>query len=317
MDHQARIVEVLHLLGERVSDQVLSSFSEEERTALRERLRATRPQLSLPRQLELLNEFESYLRFAVRTGAIRPRLYSPAAGDDGEEAPVRPAKPLSPRSLENPLAAMSRLSPYQLGRALETEQSRTVAILLGQMPAKFCAEVLSVLPEAQQALVVKDLSRSLPAPPVLVERIARTTLQRAAALPAVPPDRRDHLERLAEVLRSMPKAMARQMLASIQEEEPETAQSLTRKLYQFEDLAQLDKSLIQRLLAEVDKSTLSTALFQAPEEVTQRLFENLSRRARQTLQEEMQFQSHVPEVRVKHARDTIVEIIARLDQEEA
>ncbi|MCA9063403.1 MAG: hypothetical protein KDA96_10100, partial [Planctomycetaceae bacterium] len=42
---------------------------------------------------------------------------------------------------------------------------------------------------------------------------------------------------------------------------------------------------------------------------------NLSRRARQTIEEELQFQSHVPESRVRQCREMIAEIIARIDQE--
>lgn len=307
-----QIVELLQLLGDEASESVLTQLGTDESEALREKLNsAPRRRISPRRQMELLDRFETFLQFAIRNGSSKPRLYTE---DEPEDEP--PPAPIPQKSLDKPLEALIRLNPYQLGRALENEQSRTIALLLSQFPPKLTAEVLSVLPDEARTEVVRDLSKSLPAPPVLVERIARTTLQRAATQPPVPPDRRDHIERLAEVLRSMPKTMSRKMLTAIQDEDPESAIGLMRRIYRFDDIANLEKRHIQRMLGEVDTATLTTALFQAPESVRSRIMENLARRARQTLEEEMQFQTHVPDARVIQARETIAEALGRIDMEE-
>ena len=50
-------------------------------------------------------------------------------------------------------------------------------------------------------------------------------------------------------------------------------------------------------------------------DVTEAVFSNLSKRARQTIEEEMQFMSGVQESRILQARNSIAEIIARIDME--
>jgi flagellar motor switch protein FliG len=314
MLHQDQIVDLLQLLGDDITQEVFKHLGDDERKHLESSLKASRATESLDRdRLNLLHEFESYMRFAIENGMTRPRLHQP---EEDEEPPPTPSVSLSRHSLEHPLLGLQKLSPYQLGRAMEGEQPRTVAILVSQLPAKICAEVLSTFPEAQRNLVVRDLSKSLPAPPALVDRIARITLQRAAQQPALPPDRRDSIDRLAEVLRELPKKVRMNTLKEIRASDPQTAVNLIRRLYRFEDLLNAEGPLIQQMLSEIDANTLATALFGAPEAIANRIFENLSRRARQSLQEEMQFQSHIPESRVNQAREAIIDVISRLDQDQ-
>lgn len=215
----------------------------------------------------------------------------------------------------NPLEDLKQLSAHQISQALASEQSRTSAILLSRLPASLAGEILNLLKGDYQKAVMKELTKQQVAPDVLVERIARATFQRAQQLSPEPPDARDHSDRVAEVLRSVPKAGRKNMLAAIEEQDPDLAKSLLTKIYRFEDMAALSKTMMQRVLGEIDSTNLTTALYGAPQDVTEAVFSNLSKRARQTIEEEMQFMSGVQESRIMQARNSIAEIIARLDME--
>jgi len=214
-----------------------------------------------------------------------------------------------------PLIDLQTLSVHQLALALSSEQPRTCAILLSNLPGKVAGDILSLLKADHQKLVMKELTKEQHAPEVLVDRIAKATLVRAQQLPADPPDTRDHADRVAELLRSVPKAGRREMLAVIEEQDPDLAKSLLTRIYRFDDIASLGKTVVQRVLGEIDSTNLTTALFGAPQEVTDAIFSNLSKRARQTIEEEMQFMSNMTESRVQQARDSIAEIIAKIDME--
>jgi flagellar motor switch protein FliG len=68
-------------------------------------------------------------------------------------------------------------------------------------------------------------------------------------------------------------------------------------------------------MGEVDSTNLTTALLGTSEEIKEAIYANLSKRARQTIEEEMQFMTNVPEDRVKQARESIAEVIAKIDME--
>ena len=105
------------------------------------------------------------------------------------------------------------------------------------------------------------------------------------------------------------------MLAVIEEQDPDLAKSLLTRIYRFDDIATLKKTVIQRVLGEIDSANLTTALYGAEQEITDAVFANLSKRARQTIEEEMQFMSNMTESRIQQARDSIAEIIAKIDME--
>lgn len=186
---------------------------------------------------------------------------------------------------------------------------------MSNLPAKLAGDILSLLKAENQNLVMRELTKEQHAPEVLIERIAKATFVRARQLPADPPDTRDHADRVAEVLRSVPKAGRRNMLAVIEEQDPDLAKSLLTRIYRFDDIATLKKTVIQRVLGEIDSANLTTALYGAEQEITDAVFANLSKRARQTIEEEMQFMSNMTESRIQQARDSIAEIIAKIDME--
>ncbi len=237
-----------------------------------------------------------------------------ATSDAASGTSARSSLP-TPRLTGIPLEDLQTLSVHQLALALSSEQPRTCAILMSNLPAKLAGDILSLLKAESQKLVMKELTKEQHAPEVLVERIARATFIRAQQLPTDAPDTRDHADRVAELLRSVPKAGRRNMLAVIEEQDPDLAKSLLTRIYRFDDIAALGKTVVQRVLGEIDSTNLTTALFGAPQAVTDAVFANLSKRARQTIEEEMQFMSNITESRIQQARDSIAEIIAKIDME--
>lgn len=230
----------------------------------------------------------------------------------GIEADPKPGPPVLTGM---PLLDLQTLSIHQIASALASEQPKTCAILLSNLPAKLAGDVLSLLKSEHQKLVMKEMTKEQHAPEVLIERIAKATFTRAQQLPADPPDTRNHADRVAEVLRSVPKAGRREMLAVIEEQDPDLAKALLTRIYRFDDIAGLGKTVVQRILGEIDSNNLTTALFGAPQEVTNAVYANLSKRARQTIEEEMQFMTNVTQAKIQQARDSIAEVIAKIDME--
>ncbi|MFO0976930.1 MAG: FliG C-terminal domain-containing protein [Planctomycetaceae bacterium] len=391
MDRERQTLELLQLLGDEVADAVLSRLQPERAAKLRASLKtpaAVRSTIS--RQREVLDEFECFFQFALKSLPPEPKeetpettpadstavtspsvsadepkaetavvSVSPDTGNPAESTPATSestagdstaystdaasassaptgtsdsvdstdntdsmttpeetmAATTAPALTGNPLEDLKQLSAHQISQALASEQSRTSAILLSRLPASLAGEILNLLKGDYQKAVMKELTKQQVAPDVLVERIARATFQRAQQLSPEPPDTRTHSDRVAEVLRSVPKAGRKNMLAAIEEQDPELAKSLLTKIYRFEDIAALSKTMMQRVLGEIDSTNLTTALYGAPQDVTEAVFSNLSKRARQTIEEEMQFMSGVQESRILQARNSIAEIIARIDME--
>lgn len=395
MDRERQTLELLQLLGDEVAEAVLERLQPERAQKLRASLKADTPHRStISRQREVLDEFECFFQFALKSIPPEPpeatveepstpptvdaatSAYSAAAGSvSPTEEPLKAqstAAEVTPESTppatidattaeqqaqqtqlatqseqattddhseeqtnaepgtdsedsmaatqtipmsDNPLKDLETLSVHQIAQALGSEQPRTTAMLLSNLPAKLTGDVLNLLKLDYQKSVMKELTKEQHAPAILVDRIARATFLRARQFSAEPPDTRNHADRVAEVLRSVPKAGRKNMLAAIEEQDPDLAKSLLTRIYRFDDITALNKSVVQRVLGEVDSTNLTTALFGADESVKEAIFSNLSKRARQTIEEEMQFMTNVSESRIQQARDAIAEVIAKIDME--
>ena len=393
MDRERQTLELLQLLGDEVAEAVLERLQPERAQKLRAGLKADTPHRStISRQREVLDEFECFFQFALKSIPPEPpeppveepaspvavdaatSAYSAAAGSASrpeEPSTVQsPASEVTPESApptaeekatteqqaqlslpseqtstneqhgeeqanaehgtdsedsmaatqtipmsDNPIKDLETLSVHQIAQALGSEQPRTTAMLLSNLPAKLTGDVLNLLKLDYQKSVMKELTKEQHAPAILVDRIARATFLRARQFSAEPPDTRNHADRVAEVLRSVPKAGRKNMLAAIEEQDPDLAKSLLTRIYRFDDITALNKAVVQRVLGEVDSTNLTTALFGADESVKEAIFSNLSKRARQTIEEEMQFMTNVSESRIQQARDSIAEVIAKIDME--
>ncbi|MBL8819060.1 MAG: hypothetical protein JNL58_23730 [Planctomyces sp.] len=322
MNRQRQTIELLQLLGDDVAEAVLAQLNVESAQMLRKAIQQQQPKILRPKQQrQLLDEFEDFLQFAKQQAASLTPPTPPA-----EVVPEPPAEdPAATQSdseqetvfqlTGNPVIDLQSLNVYQLALALESEQPKTTAILINKMPSKMAADVLSLLKPTYRHAVVKELSREQHAPAILVERIARATLERGRQMSPEPPDRRDHADRLADVLRSVPRENRITMLSAIEEQDPELTKVLMKRMYRFEDILSLEPRTIQRILGEIDVATLTAALTNCTVELRDAVLGNLSRRARQSIEEELRFQTSLPESRVRQARDAIAEVIARIDQE--
>ena len=85
-------------------------------------------------------------------------------------------------------------------------------------------------------------------------------------------------------------------------------------MFVFEDLVTLDDRSIQRVLKEVDMRDLALALKTASEEVTNRVFKNISSRAREMIKEDMELMGPVRLRDVEDAQQKIVNNIRQLEE---
>jgi len=81
---------------------------------------------------------------------------------------------------------------------------------------------------------------------------------------------------LAKLLSYMDIAEQNRLLERLAEKQPEMVESVSEKLFTFEDLSNLENEAIKTILQVLDKPTLALALHNAPTEIHDRFLENMS-----------------------------------------
>jgi len=85
-------------------------------------------------------------------------------------------------------------------------------------------------------------------------------------------------------------------------------------MFIFEDIIHLDDRSVQQVLREVDQKDLALALKGSSEEVKNKVKKNMSKRAAELIEEELEFMGPVRLRDVEEAQQRIVGIIRRLEE---
>ena len=116
----------------------------------------------------------------------------------------------------------------------------------------------------------------------------------------------------AQILNNMETSLESEILDNIREIDPEAGQSIQDLMFVFDNLAELADRDIQTILREVSSDSLVLALKNAKENARQKIFKNMSKRAAQMLQEDLETKGLVKISDVEQAQKEILATVRRL-----
>jgi len=321
---EERLALLLSVLGDEASSAAFKSMNPTRAKYVKQLLGEFQADPPSREEVEyVVEDFNHYFSFAMETLEPHIRESSSAASDSssatgksktipsGSEPVVTYFEPIE--STGDPVDDLNRLDPYQIAAALGQDHPKTIALVLRKLKTPLAAAVLEELSESSRSDAVVFMSQESTVPEKIVQQVLQSTFEKANSVSC----RKQHVDQaqvLAELMRSLSKPMRNQLMERLQEEDPELVVALRAKLYVFEDLLRLDDRDVQKILGEVETDILIVALQKADEELVQRLLNNLSKRARQTIEEEMEYKSNVDQVEIDEARQKLVEALGRLDE---
>ena len=121
---------------------------------------------------------------------------------------------------------------------------------------------------------------------------------------------------LVQLLNQVDRSTEKSIMQELHSVNPELAEQVQAQMFVFEDLVLLDNRSLELVLREVDKKDLLLALRGAPDDVRDVIFHNMSRRAAQMMQEDLEVMGPVRLRTVEDAQKNIVKTVRKLEQEE-
>ena len=122
------------------------------------------------------------------------------------------------------------------------------------------------------------------------------------------------LDTLIEMLANVDRGTEKTIIESLSETDPELAEEIRKRMFVFEDVILLDDRAIQQVLKSVESKDLSLALKGSSEDVSEKVFKNMSKRAADMLREDMEFAGPVRVKDVQEAQQRIVNVIRKLEE---
>jgi flagellar motor switch protein FliG len=120
---------------------------------------------------------------------------------------------------------------------------------------------------------------------------------------------------VAEIFNRLGQKSAKSTLAYIEQVNDGLANNIKEMMFTFDDISKLDKAAIVEILKEVDKNDLMIALKGGTADLKQQFMDNMSQRAAEAFDEEMQFLGPVKVKDVEAAQRKVVETVQKLGEE--
>ncbi len=209
---------------------------------------------------------------------------------------------------------LNRVDPKQLVTFIQSEHPQTIALILVQLNPAHAAPVLSALSPEVQPSVIARMATMEQISPEMIREIEGVLEQHLAGMVRASRARLGGVQAVAEMLNSVDRATEKNIMARLEDEDPDLATSIRSLMFVFEDILQLGDKEVQRLLKDVDSRDLAVALKLASEDLKGIIFRNLSQRAAEMLRDELEYMGPVPLKQVEEAQRRVVDTVRRLDE---
>ena len=212
-----------------------------------------------------------------------------------------------------PFDFIRRTDPAHLLNFIQQEYPQTIALILAYLEPGKAAVILQNLPEEMQAEVSKRLATMDRTSPEVLREVERVLEKKLSTLSSEDYTAAGGVEAIVEILNLVDRSSEKSIIESLEEDDPDLAEEIKKRMFVFEDIVMLDNRAIQKVLRDVDQQELAKALKSVDTEVQDKIFGNMSKRAASMLKEDMEFMGPVRLKDVEESQQKIVSIIRRLE----
>lgn len=213
-----------------------------------------------------------------------------------------------------PFDFIRRADSTQVHNFLQNEHPQTIALILSYLDPKQSADILSTLPVEKQTDVIERIANMGISAPEYIKEVERILERKLSSMSVADRAQVGGIDSLVDILNSVDRGTERNILESLERSDAELAEEIRNKMFVFEDITKLNNQAIQRVLKEIDNRDLAVALKGAPEEVSKVIYQNMSTRLQEMIQEDIEFMGPVRVRDVGEAQQKIVNIVRKLDE---
>ncbi|MBP5463578.1 MAG: flagellar motor switch protein FliG [Treponema sp.] len=212
-----------------------------------------------------------------------------------------------------PFDFIRRTDPAHLLNFVQQEYPQTIALILAYLEPQKAATILQNLPEEIQPEVSKRLATMDRTSPDVLREVERVLEKKLSTLSSEDYTAAGGVDSIVEILNLVDRSSEKAIIETLEEDDPELAEEIKKRMFVFEDIVMLDDRAIQKVLREVDQQELAKALKAVDTEVQDKIFRNMSKRAASMLKEDMEFMGPVRLKDVEESQQKIVSVIRRLE----
>ena len=183
---------------------------------------------------------------------------------------------------------LKNANPAEVAVLLQEEMPQTIALVLSYLEAKVAADILTSMSKENQIEVTLRLAAMDRVSPQVVQQVEKNLKSKLSSVINEADFRATGgVAFLVKMLNQVDRGAQKSIFEALETTNPKLVEEIRANMFTFDDLIKLDDRAMQRILRDVSKTDLALALKGAPEKQREKVFGNLSERARENLIEEI------------------------------
>lgn len=213
-----------------------------------------------------------------------------------------------------PFSFLKKIDPQSILTFIADEHPQTISLILTYLPPAYGAEILAGLQPDRQLAVIRRIANMGQTSPEVIRSVEKGLEFRMANLMSQSYDKTGGVGSIAEILNITDRTTERTIMDQLARETPELVEEIRRLMFVFEDIGKLGDKDIQQILKNVDGGKWAMGLKGSSEAMRKKILGNMSQRAAQTLQEEIEFLGAVKLSDVEKVQQEIVDVVRSLEE---
>lgn len=210
------------------------------------------------------------------------------------------------------LDSLKWMDSKQVANIIRNEHPQIQTIVLSYLEPEQSAEILSQFPEKVRLDLTMRIANLEEVQPAALQELNEIMEKQFAGQAGAQAAKMGGLKAAADIMNYLDTNVEGQLMDAIREHDEEMAQQIQDLMFVFENLIDVDDRAIQTILREVQQDALMKALKGADGDLKEKILKNMSKRAAELLNDDLEAMGPVRVSEVEAAQKDILSVARRL-----
>jgi flagellar motor switch protein FliG len=210
------------------------------------------------------------------------------------------------------LDSLKWMDPRQVASIIINEHPQIQTIVLSYLDPEHSAEILSQFVERDRLDLMMRIANLEEVQPAALHELNEIMEKQFAGQAGAQAAKIGGLKAAAEIMNYMDNSVEGVLMDSIRDQDEEMASQIQDLMFVFDNLIDVDDRGIQTLLRDVPQEVLQKALKGAEDNLREKIYRNMSKRAAEMLQDDIEAMGPIRVSDVEGAQKEILSVARRL-----
>jgi flagellar motor switch protein FliG len=213
------------------------------------------------------------------------------------------------------LESLKWMAPKSVAELIQNEHPQIIAIILSYLESDMSAEVLISFPEKVRSDLLLRIATLESVQPAAMKELNDTLEMQLKGSSGVQSSTIGGVKAAADILNFIDSNAESAIMEKVKEIDEDLGQEIQDLMFVFENLIGVDDRSMQTILRDVSTDSLLLAMKAADDELKEKIYANMSKRAAEMLRDDLEAKGPVKLSEVETAQKEILSIARRLADE--